>query len=154
MSIMRYKPFRSLERWDPFKEFQSLADRFTSLFDEIFPFEWKEETVLSRWSPAIDIYETDEDIVVSAEVPGMDKKDIEVNVVNNVLTLKGEKKLDKEIKKENFHRIERCYGSFSRTFTLPDYVETDNIKASFKNGLLEIKIPKKPAAKPKEIKIE
>jgi len=84
----------------------------------------------------------------------MDKKDIEVNVVNNVLTLKGEKKLDKEIKKENFHRIERCYGSFSRTFTLPDYVETDNIKATFKNGLLEIKIPKKPAAKPKEIKIE
>lgn len=154
MTIMKWKPFKDLESWNPFKEFQLLANRFGPLFDEMFPYEKGSESWLSQWVPAIDIYESDDAIKISAELPGLDKKDVEITVENNVLTIKGEKKLDKEIKKERYYRCERCYGTFTRSFTLADYVDPESIKAQFKNGILEIAIPKKEHAKPKEITIE
>ncbi len=154
MTIMKWKPFKDLESWNPFKEFQLMAEKFSPLFDEMFPFEKNKESSLSDWVPAMDIYESDDAIKISAELPGLDKKDVEITVNNNVLTIKGEKKIDKEIKKENYYRCERSYGTFVRSFTIADYVDPENIKAQFKNGVLEITIPKKEHAKPKEITIE
>lgn len=154
MTIVKCKPFKDLESWNPCKKFRLLADRFGPLFDEMFPFEKGSETHLSQWAPAIDIYESDDAIKISAELPGIDKKDVEITVENNVLTIKGEKKIDTEIKKECYYRCERCYGTFTRSFTLANYIDPENIKAQFKNGILEITVPKKEHAKPKEITIE
>lgn len=135
-------------------EFRFLADRLNPLFNEFFPAEYREQTVMLDWLPAIDIYENDNSIIINAELPGMDKKDVDINVTDNMLTIKGEKKFDKQIKKDNYHKCERCYGTFSRTFTLPDSVNPDDVKAQFKNGILEVSIPKKERSKPKEITIE
>jgi HSP20 family protein len=141
MTIMRWKP---LNRMD-------ISDYFRPFFDDMGT---QEDLALSPINPSIDIYETDDLIVVNAELPGMEKKDVQITVTDNVLTIKGEKKLDEEIKKEKYHRIERAYGSFSRSFSLTDSVDSEQVKANFKNGILEIKIPRKHQKKAKEISIE
>jgi HSP20 family protein len=105
------------------------------------------------WAPSVDIYEHDGNLVLKAELPGIDPKDVDVRVENNVLTLQGERKLDSEVKRESYHRVERSYGAFSRSFTLPTVVDTDKIKAEFKDGLLRLVLPKKEEAKPKQIAI-
>jgi HSP20 family protein len=107
----------------------------------------------TTWSPAVDIFETDGEIVVKAEVPGMDRKDISLHLENNVLTLKGERRFEKEAKEENYHRIERSYGGFSRAFSIPAMVDEDKIRADYKDGVLKIALPKKEQAKPKQIRI-
>jgi HSP20 family protein len=107
----------------------------------------------TTWSPAVDIFETDGDIVVKAELPGMDRKDITLNLENNVLTLRGERRFEKETKEENYHRIERSYGGFSRAFSIPSMVDEERIRADYKDGVLKIVLPKKEQAKPKQIKI-
>jgi HSP20 family protein len=109
---------------------------------------------MTSWNPSVDIFETDNDVVVKAELPGMDPKSIEVRLENNVLTLKGERHFDKETKEENYHRVEREYGTFSRSFSLPMTVKEDKITAEYKDGLLKIVLPKKEELKPKTIKIE
>jgi HSP20 family protein len=106
------------------------------------------------WAPAVDIYETDEKLVIKVELPGLKKEDIDIEVRDNTLTLKGERKFEKEIKRENYHRVERAYGSFQRSFTLPSTVKQEAIEASFKEGILEISLPKAEEAKPKQIKIQ
>ena len=106
------------------------------------------------WNPAVDIYETDNEIVLKAELPGLDVKDIELRLENNVLMLKGERRFEKETKDENYHRIEREYGTFSRAFTLPSPVNVDKAVAEYKEGILKVTIPKKEEMKPKPIKIE
>ncbi len=148
MAIVRFEPFR------PLVTFQ---DRLNRIFDDAFRGSRgasEEEWALGgSWAPSVDIYEQEGNIVLKAELPGLDPKDVDVHVENNVLTLRGERKLDNEVKQENYHRVERSYGAFSRSFTLPSVVDTDKIKAEFKDGLLRLVLPKKEEAKPKQISI-
>lgn len=106
------------------------------------------------WAPAVDIYENDGELVVEAELPGLEKGDIKVNVEDGVLTLKGERKLSEETKEEDYHRVERAYGTFTRSFTLPDTVDAEKISAKHKDGVLRVSLPKKPEAKPKVVDVK
>ena len=145
----------ALMRWDPFKELLTLQERMNRLFDEVLP-KAREEEGLARgvWSPAVDIYETEDSIVLKAELPGISKDDVTVEVKDNVLVLKGEKRFEKDVKEENYHRMERAYGAFQRSFTLPNIVDKNRIKARYKDGILEVILPKAEEAKPKHIKVE
>ena len=142
-------------RWDPFRDINTLQDRMNRLFEDA-NHRWRadEPSSTTSWSPAVDIYENDTEIVVKAEVPGLDQKDIELNLENNVLTLKGNREFEKEAKDENYHRIERAYGGFSRSFSIPAVVDDSKIRADYKEGVLTILLPKTQKAKPKQIKIE
>jgi len=147
----------AIVRWEPFRDLVSLQDRMNRLFDESFrgvtrPGE-EDWALGGTWAPAVDIFEQDGNIVLKAELPGVDTKDVDVRVENNTLTLRGERKFDNEVKKENYHRVERAYGSFSRSFTLPTVVDTDKIRAEFKDGVLRVMLPKKEEARPKQIAI-
>jgi len=148
-------PWKSKKEWDPFGEMVDMRDRVGRLFDEYFgQFPVTREEALGRvWAPAVDIYEDKDNIIVKAELPGMKKEDLSIEVKDNVLTLSGERKHEEETKKENFHRIERSYGKFSRSFTLPDSVKVDKVKANYKDGVLEISLPKAEEAKTKAIPI-
>lgn len=146
----------ALIRWDPFREITSLQERMNRLFSDVrlrTPF-GEEEITQGAWIPAVDIYETNDAIVLKAELPGIPKEDIFIEVKDNTLTLKGEKKFEREVKEENYHRVERSYGSFQRAFTLPGTVQQDRVRAKFKEGILEITLPKLEQAKPKQIKVE
>jgi len=114
----------------------------------------EEELIRSTWIPAVDIFETPEAVVLKAELPGITAQDISVEVKDNILTLKGEKKFEKETKEENYHRMERSYGSFQRAFTLPETVQQEKAKAKFRDGILEIALPKVEDARPRRIKVE
>ena len=141
-------------RWDPFRDLNLLQDRMNRLFEDANR-NWKSDEPASTttWSPAVDIFETESEIVVKAEVPGMDRKDITLNLENNVLTLKGERRFLKEAKEENYHRIERSYGGFSRAFSIPATVDEEKIRADYQDGVLKIVLPKKEQLRPKQIKI-
>jgi len=145
----------TLTRWDPFRDLVTLQDRMNRLFDESVRNVRTGDEALSSatWSPAVDIYETDSEVVLKAELPEVNQKDIDIQVENNTLTLRGERKLDKETKQENFHRIERAYGIFSRSFTLPSTVDQERIKADYRDGILRISLPKREESKPKQIKV-
>jgi len=131
-----------------------LQDRMNRLFEDASR-NWKSDEPASTttWSPAVDIFETESEIVVKAEVPGMERKDITLNLENNVLTLKGERRFLKEAKEENYHRIERSYGGFSRAFSIPATVDEEKIRADYQDGVLKIVLPKKEQLRPKQIKI-
>lgn len=146
----------ALIRWDPFREMSALQERMNRLFSDVraqAPVRG-EEIVQGTWVPAVDIFETNEAIVIKAELPGITSQDILLEVKDNTLTLKGEKKFEKEVKEENYHRVERSYGSFQRAFTLPGTIHQEKVKAKFKDGILEITLPKVEEAKPKQIKVE
>ena len=140
-----------ITRWDPFRQGASLQTRFNSLFRDLNA----EESPLTTaaFVPAVDIYEDDKKVVLKLEVPGIEEKDLDVSVEKNTLTVKGERKFEAEEKEENFHRIERAYGSFYRAFTLPSTVETDQVQANYNAGVLKLELKKKPEAQPKQIKI-
>jgi len=125
------------------------------LFEDVFTSARGEERDLisSSWAPAVDIYEDENQLVLTAEIPGIEEKDIEIKVEDNTLSIQGERKMEKETKEENYHRIERAYGSFSRSFTLPNYINQENIQAEHAHGLLKITMPKKPELKPRKVKI-
>lgn len=146
----------AIVKWDPFRDMVTLRDRMDRLFDDsLARLGGKDDDLsLSNWSPPVDIYETVENIVIKAEVPGVKKEDISVEVKNDTLYLKGERKFEKDVKEENYHRMERSYGSFRRIFSLPATVEQDKVKASFKDGVLEIILPKLEKAKPKKITVD
>jgi HSP20 family protein len=145
--LMRWEPLR----FEPvFKEFGSLARRFSNLFEGDLP----EMELASGWHPFVDIYDEGTEMVLKAELPGMKKEDIHIEVQNNVLTLRGEKKREEKVEKEGFFRSERLYGSFSRSFTLPTTVDAEKIEASYVNGILTVKLPKVEAAKPKQIAVK
>ena len=139
----------SLIRWDPFREFNALPVRFGNFFSK----DWEGPLSTTAWNPLADIFENDNEVVVKAELPGMNANDIEVRLENNVLVLKGERRFEKETKEENYHRVEREYGTFSRTFALPTAVNGDKVTAEYKDGVLKIVMPKKEETKPKSIKI-
>jgi HSP20 family protein len=138
-------------RWDPFREVAALQNRVNSLFRDFN--EGESSLTTTSFIPAVDIYEEEKKIILKLEVPGVPEKDLDVTVENNTLTVKGERKFEKEEKEENFHRIERRYGSFSRAFTLPASVETESIDAKYENGVLKLELKKKAEAQPKQIKV-
>jgi len=143
----------AIMRWRPYGNMISIQDEMNRLFDDFFgraPVKGAE----GRWVPAVDISEDNDNLFVDVEVPGMKKEDIKVSLEHNVLSLKGEKKQEKEVKDENYHRWERSYGSFARSFELPVPVQSDKIKASYRDGVLHIALPKAEEVKPKEIPIE
>ncbi len=146
----------AIVRWNPLDDILFLQRRMNKIFEDNFlgrKSSNDEELSSGLWSPSVDIYETESDIVLKAELPEVNQKDIKINIEDNVLTLKGERKFEKETKEENYHRMERSYGSFSRSFTLPGSINKDNVKASYKNGVLKITMPKKEESKPKQISV-
>ncbi len=147
----------AIMRWvDPFKELSAIHDRMNQLFDETFlPARASEAApAAAMWSPAVDIYESGDDIVVKAEVPGIDRDAVAVEVKDAILTLRGERKFEKpEEKEENYHRIERSYGTFVRSFSLPSAADPEKVAASLRDGVLEVRIGKRDAAKPRKVKV-
>ena len=141
-----------LTRWDPFRELNMLQDRMNRLFQDYAP-HGEQELTAGNFTPPVDIYEDEQNVTLKVEVPGLDPKDVDVRVENNTLTIRGERKFEKDEKEENFHRVERHYGAFVRSFTLPNTVDTDNVKAEYDNGVLKIQLAKRAEAKPKQIKI-
>jgi HSP20 family protein len=146
----------ALIRWDPFREMSSLQERMNRLFSEFRgrPAWGEEEMAQGAWVPPVDIYETPESLVLKAELPGIGREDINIEVKDSTLTLKGEKKFEKDVSEENYRRVERAYGSFQRAFTLPSTIQQDKVKAKFKDGILEITLPKMEEGKPKQIKVD
>src|SRR5206468_9354915 len=140
-------------RFDPFREFVTLQDRMNRLFRETQPEGREEALTTSTFAPPVDVYEDEHNITLKIEVPGIDEKDIDVRIENNTLTVHGERKIEKEEKEENFRRVERQYGSFTRSFTLPSSVDSGQVSAHYDNGVLKIKLAKKAEAKPKQIKV-
>src|SRR6476469_9038334 len=132
-----------LTRWDPYREFSSVQDRLNRLFNASFNEGRDESLATSSFAPAVDVYEDEHNITLKLEVPGIDERDIDIRLENHTLTVRGERKLEKEEKEENFHRIERRYGSFFRSFSLPNVVDTENVKADYDKGVLKISLAKK-----------
>jgi len=143
MAIIKYSPIR---------EMMGLSDRLNRMFEEMSGFNPDTE-LTGSWSPAVDVSESETAIEIKADLPGMTETDIDVTVENNTLTIKGERKFENEDKRENYHRIERQYGSFYRSFQLPNTVDVTKINADFKNGILELALPKREETKPKKISI-
>lgn len=141
---------------DPF--FRNFEQRMRRFFGEPFgrlmePF-GEESMSISTWAPTCDIYETEHEIVIKAELPDVKKEDIEVHIENNVLTLRGERKFEEETKKDNYHRVERSYGEFRRSFALPNFIDPDKINAEYKDGMLRVKIGKREEMKPKQVEVK
>jgi len=143
-----------LTRFEPFREFATLQDRINRVFrDSYGRSEGDESLTTSSFAPAVDVYEDEHTVTLKIEVPGIDEKDIDVRLENNTLTVHGERKIEKEEKEENYRRVERQYGSFTRTFTLPTTVDAEKVSASYDKGVLKVTLPKKAEAKPKQIKV-
>jgi HSP20 family protein len=125
------------------------------MFDTVFRWDTRDdESGFNAWTPAVDITEHDDQYIVKVELPGVNKDEVKITLDNNILTIRGEKKQDREVKKENYHRVERSYGSFQRSFTLPSTVKSDKIDAVYKDGVLQIALPKAEEAKPKQIEVK
>jgi HSP20 family protein len=142
-----------ITRWEPFREFSTLQDRLNRLFQQSVSESRDEALTSSSFAPAVDVYEDDHQVTLKIEVPVIDEKDIDVRLKNNTLTVHGERKLEKEEKEENYRRVERQYGSFTRSFTLPTTVDAEGVSAQYDKGVLKIRLNKKAEAKPKQIKI-
>ena len=146
----------TLVRWNPLKEVPVLQNRINRLFEDFFPDTFMDGTkdMAGVWNPVVDIYDTQDTTVIKADLPGLKKEDITINIEGDVLTLTGERNHDEEVKKENYYRRERAYGLFKREFTLPSTVDHEKIKADFKDGVLKIEIPKPEEKKPKTITVQ
>ncbi|RMG91013.1 MAG: Hsp20/alpha crystallin family protein [Zetaproteobacteria bacterium] len=141
----------TLTRWSPWQELESINRQLARLLDDrALGFGGE----AGEWAPSVDIRETDDALIVEAELPGIEKKDVKIEVRDGVLSISGERRYEKDVKEENVHRIERAYGRFARSFVLPTNVDADKIKARMKNGVLEVRLPKVESAKPKAITIE
>ncbi|MEJ2010391.1 MAG: Hsp20/alpha crystallin family protein [Acidobacteriota bacterium] len=141
-------------RWEPFRELVTTQDRMNRLFNETLGrFFGEEGARTGAWVPAVDVYETEQNVIVKAELPGIDPKDVEVTVHEGTLYLKGERKYEKEVKEEHYHHVERAYGTFARSFELPASIDEEKVKADFKDGVLTLTMPKREEAKAKKIKI-
>jgi len=147
----------TLTRWDPFKEMQEMQNRLSSFFGRM-PMrrgDGPEESVTAaEWAPLVDIIEDDREYLVKAELPEVKKEDVKVSVENGVLTIRGERRFEKEQKDKKYHRVERGYGSFVRSFTLPDVADADKVTAEFKDGVLRVHLPKSERAKTKQIEVK
>ena len=145
----------ALVKWDPFRDVERLQNRINRMFEDSFgrSRELNDDMSLSAWRPAVDIYETENGIALEAELPGVNKEDVSVEVKENILTLKGERLANSQIRQENYYRQERSYGTFQRSFTLHQNIQPDLIKATFKDGVLKVEIPRPEKEKPKQITV-
>jgi len=143
----------ALIRWDPYRELTSFADRFNRAVGSVGTRERDEEMGLGAWMPPVDITEDKDKVTVTAELPGFKEDEVQIQLEGNLLTIRGERKFEQEKEGKNYHRIERAYGQFIRSFTLPNNVDRENIRARFADGLLVIEMPKREDARPKQIKI-
>jgi HSP20 family protein len=145
----------TIVRWDPYREVGTLQERMNRLFDEVWGRGRREdESVTGNWMPSVDVKETKDALQIFTELAGIDPKDVEVTVEGGVLTLKGQRNFEKAVEGESYHRVERAYGSFERSFTLPTNVDADKIQATYKHGVLQLSLPKREEAKPKAIAIK
>ena len=142
----------SMTRWEPFRGLNTLQEQVNRLFEDSFA-RSRGQAELASWAPAVDIYETENELVVKADLPEVQEKDIDVRVENNTLTIRGERKFSDELHEDNYLRVERAYGTFTRSFSLPNTVNTEAIKAEYRNGVLSVRMPKREETKPKQIKI-
>jgi HSP20 family protein len=142
----------TLTRWEPFRSYPILQDRVDRLFEDTF-LAGDKDSALTAWAPAVDVHETENELVVTADLPGISERDLDVRVENNMLTIRGERKQEKNVTEGDYLRVERAYGSFTRSFTLPNTVNTGAIKADYHDGVLTVKMPKREEAKPKQVKI-
>ncbi|MCJ7488053.1 MAG: Hsp20/alpha crystallin family protein [Candidatus Aminicenantes bacterium] len=141
-------------KWDPYRDIVTLRDRMNRLFEDMSGPRPEEKDIMGgTWAPSVDIYENENEVVLAAEIPGVDEKDVVIKVEDNNLTLRGERRFEKETQEENYHRIERSYGSFFRSFALPSYIDQDRIEAEHENGVLKIRMPKRAEIKPRKVKI-
>ena len=144
MPVVKYSPFVDTD------EFPAGLRLFQDTVNRLF----SDQTTTRPWAPSVDIFETDNELVLKADIPGVDQKDIDIRLENGTLSLKGERKFEREEKNKGFHRLERSYGSFVRYFTVPETVDSEHVKADFQNGVLTVTLPKKEIAKPKAIKVQ
>jgi HSP20 family protein len=142
----------TVNRWEPFRGSATLQEQVNRLFGNVLD-RSAEESNLTTWAPAVDIYETEHELVVKADLPEVDPKELDIRVENNLLTIRGERKFEKKVNEDNYLRVERAYGSFSRSFSLANTVNSEAIKADYLNGALTLTIPKREEAKPKQIKV-
>lgn len=142
------------KEWDPFRDLLDLEKEFNRFLESSFELLPERVSKEGTWLPSLDISEDKENIVIKVDLPGVKQNDIDISIHGNILTIKGERKREEESKDRNYHRIERFFGSFVRSLSLPQYVDTNKVKASYKDGVLEITIPKTEEAKPKQIKVE
>jgi len=144
----------SIVKYDPFRELQALQNEMNRLFTGSFPREFRqEELTRSGWNPSVDIYEGKDQLVLEAELPGLKREDVEISIENNVITVKGERKLEKSEENGQYHRVERSYGSFTRSFALPNTVTPEGATADFVNGILRVSLPKREEIKARKIEI-
>jgi len=143
---------RTMHRWEPTRGAMTLQDQLSRVFGEV-PERTGEESNLTAWAPAVDIYETENDLVIKADLPEVDPQDLDIRVANNILTIRGERKFEKKVDEQNYLRIERAYGAFTRSFSLANSVKSEEIKAEYQNGALTLHIPKREETKPKQIKV-
>lgn len=156
-ALQKWNPFRGSSVWDPIREMEEMQSRVASLFGRRLPLKkdgGEEELTLTEWIPAVDIAEDDKEYTIKVELPGVNKEDVRVSVEGGVLSISGERKTEKEEKNKKYHRIERTYGSFARTFTLPEGTASDRVTAEFKDGVLKVHLPKDEKAKPKSIDVK
>jgi HSP20 family protein len=143
----------TITRWDQSRGLTTLQDQVNRLFEHNFTHDCSAHADLATWAPAVDIYETENAFVIKADLPDLQEKDIDVRVENNMLTIRGERKFDNDISEDNYLRVERAYGSFMRSFSLPNTVSSENIRAEYRNGVLSLHMAKLEESKPKQIKI-
>lgn len=144
----------AITRWDPFREVATLQNRMNALFQDFSRTQNGDDVTTAAFVPPVDVYEDEHKITLKLEIPGLKQEDLDIRLENNSLTVRGERKFEKEEKEENFHRIERRYGSFYRSFSLPNTVDTENVKATYDAGVLRLELNKRAEAKPKQIKID
>jgi len=143
---------RTLTRFEPFRGASTLRDQINRLFGDVLE-RSADESNLTAWAPAVDIFETEHELVVKADLPDVDPKDLDIRVENNILTIRGERKFEKKVNEDQYLRVERAYGAFTRSFSLANTVNSEAIKADYQNGVLTLTIPKREEAKPKQIKV-
>jgi HSP20 family protein len=144
---------QTISRLDPFRGINSLQDQVNRLFDETFSRGRSAESEMGTWAPAVDIYETEQELVLKADLPEVIQQEIDIRIENNMLTIRGERKFHNEVSQDNYLRIERAYGPFTRSFSLPNTINTEAIKADYHNGVLSIRMPKREESRPKQIRI-
>ena len=156
MAIERWRPFVSMERWDPFRSMTDIQGEVNRLFDSFLgrPATPANGSAVRTWAPVLDMRETKDDVVLSFELPGISEKDVSLSITGDLLTVRGERTFNRDSKDEGVHHVERVYGKFERSVQLPMPVQPEKVKATYRDGVLEVKLPKVEEVKPKEIKID